>query len=94
MAEFLNRSHIIDKIIDIINNADREIIKVVPYIKISPTIWNELIKKKNTEKEIILIYREETMKQSEKEKLHSLSNLTILHHPNVHAKCYLNESSI
>lgn len=30
----------------------------------------------------------------EREKLHSLDNLTIMNHPNVHAKCYLNDSSM
>lgn len=42
----------------------------------------------------MIVYRENKLKQSEKHKLHSLSNVTLLNHPNIHSKCYLNEESI
>ena len=44
--------------------------------------------------ETLVVYREESLKKNEKEKLMAIPNLNLLHHPNVHAKCYMNESHL
>ena len=44
--------------------------------------------------ETAIVYREEKLKPIERKKLLEISNLNLLHHPNIHAKCYLNERSL
>jgi hypothetical protein len=41
--------------------------------------------------ETTLVYRENKLTDSEKAKFQSLDNLNLMHHPNVHTKCYFNE---
>ncbi|MGE0567074.1 MAG: phospholipase D-like domain-containing protein [Bacteroidia bacterium] len=94
MLRFLNRYQIVEGIEEIIAESKAEIIMIVPFIKISPNIWNQLKSEETLSKEILLIYREDSMSVSEREKLLSLPNLTMMSHPNIHAKCYLNEHSL
>ena len=41
--------------------------------------------------ETILVYRENKMLPAEKAKFESIDNMNLMHHPNVHCKCYYNE---
>nr|WP_319572546.1 phospholipase D family protein [uncultured Draconibacterium sp.] len=90
MAKFLNTEKIIQWIKEIIASAEDELIIIVPYIKTSSRIYDSLYQANQKGVDITLIYRENKLSSSEKQKLLSLQNLNLLHHPNIHAKCYYN----
>jgi hypothetical protein len=81
----------VEAIQTVISNADAEIVMVVPYLKVSPFIFDSMVEANRLGKEILVIYREDSLNDYEKKKLLSLHNLTLMHHSDVHAKCYFNE---
>lgn len=91
MAKFLNTTLLNQWIPKLIDETERELIIIVPYIKMSEQIFNHLKKANQRGVETTIIYREDKLSVIEKKKLMELSNLNLLHHPNVHAKCYYNE---
>lgn len=91
MAQFLNTAGLNEWIPKLIQKAEQELIIIVPYIKTSDRVFKFLKEANDRNVNIILIYRENKLNQSEKEKLISLKNLNLMHHPNVHAKCFFTE---
>ncbi|WP_372758107.1 phospholipase D family protein [Mariniflexile sp.] len=67
-----------------------ELILIVPYIQASENVLNALKIADNNGVEITLVYRENKLSDLEKNKLLALKNINLLHHPNVHCKCYYN----
>ncbi len=90
MALFLNTPKLNLWIPKLIQEAEKELVLIVPYIQISKNIFNSLKIANKNGVEIILIYRENKLSDIQKEKLLSLSNINLLHHPNIHCKCYFN----
>ncbi|WP_418884520.1 phospholipase D-like domain-containing protein [Cognataquiflexum nitidum] len=76
----------------LISEAEKNLIIIVPYIKTSDRIFKYLWEANKRGVAITLIYRENKLFQTEKVKLNSLENLNLMHHPNVHAKCYYSEN--
>lgn len=91
MAKFLKTSELSNWIEKLIDETERELVIIVPYIKISRVILDKLILANKRGVETVLVYRENHMSEFEKEKFRQLDNLNLLHHPNLHAKCYYNE---
>ena len=94
MAKFLTTIELSYQILQIIKTADREIILVTPYIKLSPNLKDNLAEANRKGKEITLIYGKSGLSKEEKTFLDSLDNLSIYFHENLHAKCYFNEFSM
>lgn len=94
MAIFLNKDGILKHFDRLFNEAKKEIVMVVPYIKLTDEIIKKIQSAEKKGIEILIVYRENELNDTEKKKLLSFSNITLLHHPHVHAKCYLNENSI
>jgi hypothetical protein len=94
MPKFLNRELISIEIREIIKNAHKEVIMVVPYIKTSKELYGLLADAQSRAVEFLIIYREDCVGQQELQKLQSFTNLTLMNHPDVHAKCYLNETKM
>lgn len=92
MAKFLNTDLINEWIPRLILEAEKNLIIVVPYIKTSDRIFKYLWEANKRGVEITLVYRENKLNQAEKNKLYTLDNLNLMHHPNVHAKCYYSEN--
>lgn len=92
MAKFLNTKQHSEWISRIIDEAERELILLVPYIKLSEKLLKALRYANSRGVETLLIYRESKLSPKEREKLLSISNLNLMHHPNLHAKCYMNEN--
>lgn len=90
MALFLNTQGISEGVSTLIREAEREIIIIAPYIKTSQNIYNELFNANARGVETTIIYRENNLNSIEQSKLMALDNLNLMHHPNVHAKCYYN----
>ncbi|MGB0885849.1 MAG: phospholipase D family protein [Chitinophagales bacterium] len=91
MAKFLNRE-LLNKWLDkIIIEAKNELLIIVPYIQTSDRIYSQLIDANNRGVDITMVYKENKLNSHERKKLDSISNLNLMHHPNLHAKCYYNE---
>ncbi len=90
MALFLNTNKLNYWIPKLISEAKSELILIVPYIKVSPNIFKALKKVDDKGIDITLVYRENKLSAGEKNKLNSFSHLNLLHHPNIHCKCYYN----
>jgi hypothetical protein len=94
MAIFLNREGIIKHFDRLFNEAKGEVVMVVPYISLTAEILTQLKVAEDNGVEVLIVYRENKLVDEEKRKLFSFKNITLLHHPNVHAKCYLNDDSL
>lgn len=91
MAKFLNTALLSEWIPKLVNETERELVIIVPYIKTSEKMYNCLYEADKRGVETTLVYRENKLTDSEKAKFQSLDNLNLMHHPNVHTKCYFNE---
>lgn len=91
MAKFLNTDLLNEWIPRLIEETERELVIIVPYVKTSERIYKYLKDADSRGVETTLIYRENQLNEKEKHKLKELHNLNLMHHPNVHAKCYYNE---
>lgn len=94
MAKFLDRDQSLQAIIDVLQNAEKEVILIVPFIRMSPIIQSEIEKCAKNNNEILLIYRDNELHHLEKEKLFAVPTLTVMHHSYLHSKCYLNENEM
>jgi len=94
MGSFLSRPAIVAKIGDVIAEAEKEIILVVPYIRLSETVYERLLQANNRGIEITVIYREDKLHGEEKKKFYALENVNLFYHPEIHAKCYFNEKDM
>lgn len=90
MSLFLNTPKLNHWIPKLIKESQEELILIVPYIQTSENVINALKIADSNGIEITLVYRENKLSEFEKEKLLSLKNISLLHHPNVHCKCYYN----
>lgn len=90
MSVFLNTQKLRHWIKELIDSSNEELIFVVPYIHTSEIIYEALKKADEREVGITLVYRENKLTKEEKSKLLGLKNLNLLHHPNIHCKCYFN----
>lgn len=91
MAKFLNTPLLSNWIEKLIDETEKELIILAPYISISDKVFKKMEDANARGVETVLIYRESKLSENEKERLFTLDNLNLLHHPNLHAKCYYNE---
>ncbi|OIQ27154.1 MAG: hypothetical protein BM564_13365 [Bacteroidetes bacterium MedPE-SWsnd-G2] len=90
MAFFLNRDKLNVWIPKLIKEAEKEVVIIVPYIKLSNRILDALNVANDKNIQITIVYREDKIDLAEKNKLLSFGNLNLLHHPNIHCKCFYN----
>jgi hypothetical protein len=91
MAEFLNPKKIREFIPKLIESAERELVIISPYIQTSELIINLLKEAEKRGVEITIVYKENDVKEHERAKLKEIDNLNLLHHANLHSKCFYNE---
>ncbi len=94
MGIFLNKQNIVTHFSKLFDDAKSEIIMVVPYIKLTKEIIEKLDIAREKRIEIIIVYKESELKPDQRKILIGYNNITLLHHPNVHAKFYANEFSL
>ncbi len=92
MPKFLNTEGLSNWIPRIIEETEKELVIITPYMQLSNKIFQLLQDAEKRGVETIIIYREEKLSQKDKEKLMSIDNLNLMHHPSIHAKCYYNEN--
>lgn len=77
----------------LITNSNEFTLIVSPYIKINSRLKPKLAECFKRNKGNILLYREDSLKSNEKIWFTTFKNVTLLPIKNLHAKCYLNETT-
>jgi len=93
MAKFLTTSGMTHGIEDIIVNAQSRIIIVSPYIKITRNYYERLLEAIDNKVKVTFVYGKQEMGSDQQAMLFDMKNLDLRHCENLHAKCYLNETS-
>ena len=94
MAKFLTTSAIAYHIENIVREANKHLILVTPYLKLTKNLFERLKDASNKGIKVILIYGKEELKKEQKNWLHELKNLELHFSENLHAKIYLNEKEL
>lgn len=91
MAKFLNTQGLSEWIPKIIEETERELIIITPFMQLSDKIYKALLAANDRNVETIIVYRENKLSEIDRVKLNAIDNLNLFHHPTLHAKCYYNE---
>ena len=92
MAHVLDTQGIVTELEKIINEAEKYIVLISPFLRISESNYNRLKRATEHGVSVVLIYgKKET---SEAEKFKTFQNCKILFCENLHAKCYCNENDM
>ncbi len=94
MAEFLTTSGTSYHIENIILKAKKHLFLISPFLQISKTLKERLNDCGNRGVKITIIYGKNELKESEKEVLKNIKNISIYFFENLHAKAYLNENTL
>ena len=95
MVQFLNKAAAYSEIENIINRAEKKLVLISPYIRISRFLLQRLSSaSENRGIDITIVCRGKELKPEEYAALNQISRLEILDLPNLHAKCFYNEKSM
>lgn len=92
MAILLVNTSISHYLQQVISNASEKLILISPYLRMSLPVKQALEDRDRMKIDIRLVYRENQLKTDEQNWLKSLKFIRLSSCPNLHAKCYLNES--
>lgn len=91
---FLNKDRFKEQLATIFEEAAKEIVLIVPYIKMSKEVF-KLVKNANDRGiEILIICRKDGVKEDELKRIQNLTGITLMSHPNLHSKIYMNEEKM
>jgi hypothetical protein len=94
MAKFLTTAAVILGVENIIENANKKLVLISPFVQISKILLERLQQASQRGVEIILIYGKGELKTTEKKQFETIENLTLYFYENLHAKCYFNEKEM
>ncbi len=94
MAEFLTTKGIAATIEQIIINAESQLVLISPYLQISPRFIQRLAEASDRGVRTRIVHRQEKSYPEEINALSHIKNISITSVENLHAKCYLNQSTI
>lgn len=94
MAKFLTTKQISSQLEELIQEADKTLYLVSPYLKLSKD-FQELINSRNkNEKKTIIIYGKYELTPEQLKFLTGLRHVYLKFHENLHAKCYVNDTKL
>jgi len=94
MAKFLTTMQISSQLVELIQEADKVLYLVSPYLKLSKD-FQELINSRNkNEKKTIIIYGKYELTPEQLKFLTGLRHVYLKFHENLHAKCYINDTKL
>lgn len=95
MARFLNKDSAYAQIVEIVNNTDRKLVLISPYIRINDDLLKRLKHKDKQGIKIIVVCREKErgrdLASEVRGALKELRNLELFFDDDLHAKCFYNE---
>ena len=93
MAKFLTTTGISAELERIIKDANDRLVLVSPFLKINENLKLLLADKNNFKIDIRVIYGKNELQPAETKWLRSMTSIKTSYFKNLHAKCYMNESS-
>ena len=94
MAKFLTTKQISSNLEELIQEADKTLYLVSPYLKLSKD-FQELINSRNkNEKKTVIIYGKYELTPEQLRFLTSLRHVYLKFHENLHAKCYISDTKL
>lgn len=93
MAKFLNTSATTYILEQLINKARKRVILISPYLKFNKRIKQQIEDRTSQGIQFDIVYGKSDLKSSEKSWLHSIDSINLYFCNDLHAKCYLNETS-
>jgi hypothetical protein len=94
MAEFLTTRGTTHHLEQIIQNAERHLTLITPYLQFSTHVLSRLKLAEAQGIEIDLVCRTDELKTDQRDKLIGLRRLSLYSLENLHAKCYANEHNV
>ncbi len=94
MARFLDTRAAVSEISTLIKNADRTLVLITPYLKLSSDFKEMLLYRDSRRKSTTIIYGKRDLDSAESQFLEGLRGVVLKYHQNLHAKCYLNDDFI
>jgi hypothetical protein len=94
MARILNTHNILGGISTVISTAKQFIVIISPYIQINESFREKLVLAGKRKVRLIVVCREESLQQEQRDLLLSIPGLELYTHTNVHTKCYFNEQQL
>jgi hypothetical protein len=95
MVQFLNTASAYSEIENIVNRAEKKLVLISPYIRLSRLLYQRLYHaSENRNINITIVCRKKDLKQEELIALNKITRLEIIDLPNLHAKCFFNEKSM
>lgn len=91
MAKFLNTSKTISELEDLINNAEKELILISPYLKLTDKLRDLLADKNRLKVDMRIVYGKTELATEEMNWLKTQAYIRVSFYKDLHAKCYLNE---
>ncbi len=92
MAEFLTTNGISSELEKVILEAQRRIVLICPYLRVTTRLRDYLIQADILKKDIRIVFGKVDLKPSEAEWLSKMDSLKLSYRENLHAKCYFNET--
>ena len=94
MPEFLANRGITSAIENIINNAEKSLVLVSPFIKIPDSLFQNLVAADKQNIRITIIFGKRKLDEEVVKQLKKLNSIKMMFLENLHAKCYFNEKSM
>lgn len=94
MAKFLTTKQISSQLEELIQEADKMLYLVSPYLKLSKDFQELLNSRNKNEKKTIIIYGKYELTPEQLKFLTGLRHVYLMFHENLHAKCYLNDTTL
>ncbi|HEY9206105.1 MAG TPA: phospholipase D family protein [Candidatus Methanoperedens sp.] len=94
MAKFLNTKKAVSAIEDLIKDADKTLILISPYLKLSKDFRELLTYRNSKDKVTTVIFGKQELKPDEMKFLESLRFVVLKYKDELHAKCYLNDEKM
>lgn len=94
MAKFLNTRKAVSEIEDLIRDADRKLILISPYLKLSKDFKELLTYRNSKDKITTVIFGKQELNPNEMKFLQSLRFVILKYNQDLHAKCYVNDDKM
>tara|TARA_R100000935_G_scaffold15425_1_gene30755 strand:- start:23352 stop:24227 length:876 start_codon:yes stop_codon:yes gene_type:complete len=91
---FLNKETFVNFLFTLFDESQKELVLIVPYVKMTIAVHDALKECSDRGVEICIVCRKDKVNPTQMQKLADIDRMTVLTHPNLHSKIYLNEYNI
>lgn len=91
---FLNKENFVDSLFTLFEESQKELVLIVPYVKMTTAVHDALKECSDRGIEICIVCRKDKVNPKQMQKLADIDRMTVLTHPNLHSKIYMNEYEI